>query len=1199
MKVVRRVLRFVFGLLVILAAGLAVGSVWLQTESGRRWLIARAEPAGVTIGRIEGSVPFDMVLVDVALADRQGVWLTVDRVAVAIDPTALVRRELVITALEAGLLTVVRRPVEEPDAAPPEPKGPLRLPPLPVAADLRRLAVGAIAAGPLLPAAAAGIVGAAPRLEAEGRVTEAGAVVLRRMRLNTAAGTLTLTGGYDPAADRADLSGGFEADSGSSLHAVLPEPVPALLAGGPLRVGFTGTVFPADGTLRVDGLTLTTTGAEVAAHGTAYEWGRQAEAAVTLRLPELARLSGVAGQTLAGSARLDAEIAVEGGAVVQADVAARGEALQTGTPALDALLDGAARLSGTVVVGSGGLGRVSGLRLDTARLHARADAALAGQRLTAAVAAEVPDLAPLGAVLGAPLSGALNVSATVEGSPTAPKGTLRLQARAGGQPVDAHTGFAVENRTLALTDLVASGGGNRISGALRVALDTITATGALKGRVDDLAALSPLAGRPLRGHVTVDLDLDAANGRQGAALTAAVRDFAAGGPAEPAFTAGRIDLTAKATDLLGAAAGTVRLEAAGRAGQPLTVDLRGRIDRDGPVTRLSLERLSGQYGGEPFRLASVATAEFGDGRIAVRDLDLRSGRARLTVEAAAGIGGRGAIQGRATLVQVPLALARLVDTGGDLKGLDLGGRLDADLRLAGTLADPRAELDLKLDGVRVAPAARAGFTALDATVAARWRDRRVTVVATVAGGRGGIDLRLRAEGPLALDPDTRAITVGGTAPVDAALTGRIDLARFNDLLATAGDRVRGRLALDVTLGGTLDDPRLGGTASVADAAYENFTAGTVIRNIQARLTGEGRVFTIQSFTGTTPNGGRLQAGGRIDLTPWARDQLAVTLTATNARLVQIDWVTTDLDADLRLTGTFFQARLAGPIRVRQAEIRVPERLPPTVVALDVVEVNKPGSARGGPATRFPSQPEAQSVATLALDVAVTADNQVFVRGRGLDAEFAGRLSVTGTAAQPVVTGSLTTVRGRLDVLGKVFEFRNGTITFTGGTPIDPDLDVLAAVRAGSLTAQAQVSGTASAPKLELTSDPPLPQDEVLARVLFGKPVQQLGAGEAVQLAQSAAQLAGFGGGAGLVDRVRQSLGLDRLEFIGGGENGQGPGIAAGRYIAKDVYVGVEQGTSPNSSRAKVEIGITDNVQIEADVGANADSRVGVTVEWDY
>ena len=149
---------------------------------------------------------------------------------------------------------------------------------------------------------------------------------------------------------------------------------------------------------------------------------------------------------------------------------------------------------------------------------------------------------------------------------------------------------------------------------------------------------------------------------------------------------------------------------------------------------------------------------------------------------------------------------------------------------------------------------------------------------------------------------------------------------------------------------------------------------------------------------------------------------------------------------------------------------------------------------------------------------------IFVRGHGLESEWRGRLTITGTSAAPVIAGSLEQIRGSVDLLGKTFTLTRGAITFDGSPKLDPVLDIVAEASAADITAQVNISGLASAPKITLSSTPSVPQDEILARVLFNRGVGQITAGEGLQLAAAAGTLAG--GGPGVLDRLRGGLGLD-------------------------------------------------------------------------
>jgi translocation and assembly module TamB len=270
-----------------------------------------------------------------------------------------------------------------------------------------------------------------------------------------------------------------------------------------------------------------------------------------------------------------------------------------------------------------------------------------------------------------------------------------------------------------------------------------------------------------------------------------------------------------------------------------------------------------------------------------------------------------------------------------------------------------------------------------------------------------------------------------------------------------------------------------------------------------------------------------------------------------------------------------------------------------VQEIPVVEVN--GSGKQMAIAETAKQPPAKTLG-IKLDLTIDAPQQVAIRGRGLDAELGGKMKVTGTANQPIINGALKMRRGELDLLGRNLNFDRGQVTFDGGEVIDPLLDFEAKTKAESYDIIVNVGGSASAPKFTLTSSPVLPQDEVLARLLFGKAAGSLSALEALQLAQATAQLAGIESGPGILDKVRQATGLDRLSVDSGDTDtsgkSTGPSLSAGRYVSDGVYVGVKQGAQAGTSAATVEIDITPHVKLQTDVGADT-SKAGINMQWDY
>ncbi len=215
---------------------------------------------------------------------------------------------------------------------------------------------------------------------------------------------------------------------------------------------------------------------------------------------------------------------------------------------------------------------------------------------------------------------------------------------------------------------------------------------------------------------------------------------------------------------------------------------------------------------------------------------------------------------------------------------------------------------------------------------------------------------------------------------------------------------------------------------------------------------------------------------------------------------------------------------------------------------------------------------------------------------GWSSEWEGRITAKGTAAKPILNGSISIKRGYFDLLDQRLVLARGVIAFNGESPPNPTIDLEATAQAGDITAIIRVDGPATSPTLTLDSEPPMPQDEVLSRLLFKRAANEITPVQAVQLAAAVNRLRG--GGPGVLDQIRGALGVDTLD-VGGGDENSGTTVKAGKYLTDKIYVEGETGTESESSRARVEVEILPNISLQADTGADANSGVGVKWKFDY
>ncbi|MBX5454827.1 MAG: translocation/assembly module TamB domain-containing protein, partial [Acidobacteriia bacterium] len=192
---------------------------------------------------------------------------------------------------------------------------------------------------------------------------------------------------------------------------------------------------------------------------------------------------------------------------------------------------------------------------------------------------------------------------------------------------------------------------------------------------------------------------------------------------------------------------------------------------------------------------------------------------------------------------------------------------------------------------------------------------------------------------------------------------------------------------------------------------------------------------------------------------------------------------------------------------------------------------------------------------------------------------------------------------------------NGTDSLAGAHGIDPFLNFVATsvTTYENAVATLRISGYASDPKITLSSTPPLPQDTIMALLLFGQPAATLSPFQAASLAAGLAQLSGNGGG-DVMNDIRRKLGLDRLSIgtrgvptgatAGTASATQGalaPTLQAGRYVAPGVYVGAQQSVSGgNYSTVQVQIDLSKRLKLQAGAGSGPGANaLGLIYQWNY
>lgn len=507
----------------------------------------------------------------------------------------------------------------------------------------------------------------------------------------------------------------------------------------------------------------------------------------------------------------------------------------------------------------------------------------------------------------------------------------------------------------------------------------------------------------------------------------------------------------------------------------------------------------------------------------------------------------------------------------------------------GHLAD--FEVDADLDGVVGLPT---GHQApIQGRVRLRPGEQTVTLKSPLDGADLDVDVRTEAPVPALVD---------GTANVEAiAYRARVDipglqLEPLGPLLPVALYGPEGALYLDVEGEGTLGDPELAGTVGLRDGAITLVDLSQRVEDIQLALglsTREGldiRELRARSGGGTLRGSGSVAlvddggAEGRVQLEfdRWPLVRPGVPRMLLESRIVtEVDAVPKDIRVQVGINET--QVRLVGQ------NVPAPDPIPdnPHVVFAEPPpppEMMPPGpddaptDAAGDP---LPVEPPGR----LAIEVELV--DPLEIRGSGIAMSWDGRILAVSEGDDTTVQGALRSTEGSFSLIGRDFRLTEGRVFLPEGGGM-PYVEISATTTVDTYEIVASIRGKPDRPKLEFSSQPPLPDYQILTVLVTGAPEAAGGAddGESNVAREAASLLAAFQSPA-LEDALNEKLGIDRVgvEF---GETIEEPILTVGKRVTPNLYIETayhhNAPEDENSTEARVRYRITNRWSVETTYG---------------
>lgn len=1139
----------------------------------------------VVVTGFEGLLSARATVQEITIADDQGIWLTLRGVTMDWSRSALLRGEINVSDLSADEILVERVPVAEASSTPAPEAGSFALPELPVSVRVDHLGAGRIWLGPTILGSEVEATLAASLSLAGG---EGQAQLVLERTDDGPQGRVALTASYANADQMLAID--LDATEGANGIAATLIGIPGTPAtsltvkgSGPLTDFSAQVALSTDGTDRLAGsVTLTgvaPAGAKAGGLGFAVDLAGDL---APLFLPDYAVFFGDRiALTANGTRWADGRLDLAGLSLNARAINLNGQ-LALGADGLPQRFDLTGRIadpSGAPVllpIASDTQTRVESANL---KLHfdAKTDDGWGGDITVRGVDRDDFQAAEIG------LNGSGRI-ARVAGAPVV-GGTLNFLglglmpadanlARALGPSVTGQASFrwrqgdgslSVQKLELAGADYAASFFG-KISGLN----DALKIMGTARVSADDLSRFSGVAGQPIGGAGVVTLTgegspltgaFDARVEVQGTNLRMGVAqvDQALRGPSVLTASVGR-DIAGTTLRSLHVTAGSITADASGSLAST-GVDLKAKVAVG------NLASLGAGFGGSVTTTAAVR---------GTRD------RLNLTLDASA----------RNLAVGQPQADRLLAGDSRFTLGLTLRD---------GAVFVDNANLTNPQMTVTAQGALRNGTQ--NVTVQARLNNLGIvvpdlpgalTVSGTLVQTAQGTQLNLRGSGPGQIDAQVQGKLAPDFRKGDLSIKGTAAAGLANPFIAPRV--LSGRTAFDLRLNGPLALTSLGGQVTLSDArladpmlpfSVDGITGRVDLAKGLARINGAAAIST----------GGQITLSGTAGITPPYKGDLKVDIR--NALLRDPSLYEVRLGGAVTITGPLLGgALIAGQIQLAQTELQVPSSdfgaaggLPDLIHRYEPAKVfetrARAGLVEQGPdASRQPSRP-------YLLDLRINAPSQLFVRGRGLDMELGGSVRLTGSSTAIVPVGSFDLIRGRLLILGRRLDITEARMQLQGA--MVPYINVRASADADGTTVIVRIDGPADDPDVRFTSSPELPEEEVLARLLFGSNVENLSVLQAIELANAVRSLAGQGG-EGMLSKLRNNLGLDNLD-VNTNANGDST-LTAGRYLTKNIYSEVTV-DAKGQSEINLNLDLSRSVTLQATAKSDGNSALGIKIEKDY
>ncbi|MGB8343192.1 MAG: translocation/assembly module TamB domain-containing protein [Chthoniobacterales bacterium] len=424
----------------------------------------------------------------------------------------------------------------------------------------------------------------------------------------------------------------------------------------------------------------------------------------------------------------------------------------------------------------------------------------------------------------------------------------------------------------------------------------------------------------------------------------------------------------------------------------------------------------------------------------------------------------------------------------------VSGELTVKLDVQGPLDQLEANLDLQMQNLKAA--AVRGLEPAKIDLAMHFKKNELNILGKIQQPKiqtVQIDARL----PLDISRMLEKRKLDEQTPISAKVQMPRSSINFVREFVPGLRQLDGSLGLELNVGGTIAQPVLRGAAdmNINVVRFENPTL-PALTNFKGQLNFHDNTLSFERFGGDLA-GGPFTISGRVTLSKLTEPNLDLRLVANSILVARNDNLTARVDADIRVEGPLKSATVRGQVLTTNSRF---------FKNIDIIPIALPG--RPAPHPRPPSTAPTLSFPDPPLrdwkfDLTIKSKDPFLIRGNLANGRAIVDMKIAGTGLHPKVEGQVRLENFEATLPFSTLKINLGFLYFDPDDPLNPRIEMQGTSLLRDYTIRVYVYGTATAPQAIFSSEPPLPQEEIISLLATGATREELTSGSNVLASRAA------------------------------------------------------------------------------------------------